>query len=117
MAKTSTTVTRVELSDAVHRHAGMSRTESVYFVELVIQEMMAAIAAEGALRLSSFGSFTVRAKEKRIGRNPKTGVEAPIAPRRVMVFKASAILKAKIAAEGKQQSMSHEADETAPQSC
>jgi integration host factor subunit alpha len=98
--KTSTTVTRVELADAVHRNAGTSRTESAYFVELVLNEMMDAIVTEGILRLSSFGNFTVKAKEGRVGRNPKTGAEAPITPRRVLVFKASAIVKAKLAAQG-----------------
>jgi integration host factor subunit alpha len=91
------TITRVELSDAVYwMKIGLTRTESSALVDLVLKEMVDAIARCETVKLSSFGSFTVREKGQRIGRNPKTGVEAPIPPRRVVVFKASAIMKRKI---------------------
>ena len=91
------TVTRVELSDAVYRaKAGLTRTESYAMVDLVLKEITDTIARGEAVKLSSFRTFTVRKKGQRVGRNPKTGVEVPIVPRRVAVFKASAIMKQKI---------------------
>ena len=89
-------VTRVELYDAVYRKVGLSRSESSAFVELVLNEISDSIARGETVKLSSFGTFNVRHKGKRIGRNPKTGAEAPISPRRVVVFKASAIMKQQI---------------------
>jgi integration host factor subunit alpha len=90
-------ITRVELSDAVYRtKLGLTRTESSALVDLVLKEIADSIARCGTVKLSSFGSFTVREKGQRIGRNPKTGVEVQISPRRVVVFKASAIMKRKM---------------------
>jgi integration host factor subunit alpha len=89
-------VTRHELYDAVHRKVGLSRTESSAFVELVLAEIKDSIARGETVKLSSFGTFTVRKKGQRMGRNPKTGVNVPISPRRVVVFKASAIMKQQI---------------------
>ena len=89
-------VTRHELYDAVHRKVGLSRTESSAFVELVLAEIKDSIARGETVKLSSFGTFTVRKKGQRMGRNPKTGVDVPISPRRVVVFKASAIMKQQI---------------------
>jgi integration host factor subunit alpha len=91
------TITRIELSDAVYRtKVGLTRTESSALVDLVLKEITNTIARGETVKLSSFGTFTVRNKRQRIGRNPKTGVEVPIFPRRVLVFKASAIIKRKI---------------------
>ena len=91
------TITRVELSNAVYRtKLGLTRTESSALVDLVLKEIVDTIARCAMVKLSSFGSFTVREKGQRIGRNPKTGVEAPIFARRAVVFKASAIMKRKI---------------------
>ena len=91
------TVTRVELSDAVYRAmVGLTRMKSAELVALVLKEITDTIARGETVKLSSFGTFTVRKKGQRIGRNPKTGVEVPIVPRRVAVFKASAIMKRKI---------------------
>jgi integration host factor subunit alpha len=90
------TVTRADLSEAVYQTVGLSRTESADLVELVLDEICGAIVRGEAVKLSSFGSFLVRAKGERIGRNPKTGEEVPISPRRVMVFKPSNVLKQKI---------------------
>ena len=90
------TITRAELSEAVYQRVGLSRTESAALVELVLKELSDCLAKGETVKLSSFGSFVVRSKGERIGRNPKTGVEVPIEPRRVMVFKPSNILKARI---------------------
>jgi len=90
------TVTRAELSEAVYQRIGLSRSESSSLVELVLDEISASFARGDSVKLSSFGSFLVRDKGERIGRNPKTGVEVPIEPRRVMVFKPSNIMKMRI---------------------
>lgn len=90
------TITRAELSEAVYQRVGLSRTESAALVELVLKELSDCLAAGETVKLSSFGSFVVRSKGERVGRNPKTGIEVPIEPRRVMVFKPSNILKARI---------------------
>ncbi len=90
------TITRADLSEAVYQHLGLSRTECASLVETVLQEISQAIERGETVKLSSFGSFVVRSKGERIGRNPKTGVEVPITPRRVMVFKPSNILKSRI---------------------
>lgn len=90
------TITRADLSEAVYQKVGLSRTESAELVEHVLSEMAEAITRGETVKLSSFGSFLVRSKGERIGRNPKTGIEVPITPRRVMVFKPSNILKSRI---------------------
>ncbi|MBV8185370.1 MAG: integration host factor subunit alpha [Hyphomicrobiales bacterium] len=90
------TCTRAHLTEAVYRKLGLSRTECASIVEFVLEEMSARIAKGEKVKLSSFGSFLVRSKGRRIGRNPKTGVEVPIEPRRVLVFKPSNILRARI---------------------
>ena len=89
----SRTVTRADLSEVVYRKVGLSRTESATLVEQVLDEIRARAVAGETIKLSSFGTFQVRSKNERIGRNPKTGEEVPITPRRVMVFKPSNILK------------------------
>jgi integration host factor subunit alpha len=93
MPKTSKAVTRVELYEAVYQKVGLSRTESSAFVELVLKEITGCLEKGETVKLSSFGSFMVRNKGGRLGRNPKTGIEVPISPRCVVVFKPSAILK------------------------
>ncbi len=90
------TVTRADLSEAVYSRLGLSRTESSELVELVLSEICDSLERGETVKLSSFGSFVVREKGERVGRNPKTGIEVPITPRRVMVFKASNVLKARI---------------------
>ena len=90
------TVTRADLCEAVYRTVGLSRTESADLVELVLDEISSCIVDGQPVKLSSFGSFVVRDKGERVGRNPKTGQEVPITPRRVMVFKPSNVLKQKI---------------------
>jgi integration host factor subunit alpha len=90
------TVTRADLCEAVYQKVGLSRTESAHLVEIVLDEISTCIVNGEAVKLSSFGSFIVRQKNERIGRNPKTGEEVPISPRRVMVFKPSNVLKDRI---------------------
>lgn len=90
------TVTRADLAEAVYRRLGLSRTESAAMVEMVLGEICEAIVKGDTVKLSSFGSFMVRNKGLRIGRNPKTGREVPIPPRRVTVFKPSNIMKQRI---------------------
>jgi integration host factor subunit alpha len=93
---TKKTVTRTDLCGAVYHKVGLSRTESAAFVELVLKEITDCLERGETVKLSSFGSFIVRKKGRRVGRNPKTGMGAPIPPRRVMVFKPSEILKRRI---------------------
>jgi integration host factor subunit alpha len=95
-AMTGKTVTRADLCEAVYQKVGLSRTESAALVELVLKQITDCLEKGETVKLSSFGSFVVRKKGQRIGRNPKTGKEVPISPRRVMVFKPSAILKQRI---------------------
>ncbi|WP_348645194.1 integration host factor subunit alpha [Methylobacterium sp. BTF04] len=90
------TVTRADLSEAVYQQVGLSRTESSALVETVLAEICGCLASGETVKLSSFGSFVVRSKGRRVGRNPKTGVEVAIEPRQVMVFKPSNVLKARI---------------------
>ncbi|WP_449410568.1 integration host factor subunit alpha [Methylobacterium komagatae] len=93
------TVTRADLSEAVYHQVGLSRTESAALVETVLSEICTCLANGETVKLSSFGSFVVRSKGRRVGRNPKTGVEVAIEPRQVMVFKPSNVLKARINGE------------------
>ena len=92
LAMAGKTVTRADLCEAVYQKVGLSRTESATLVELVLKEITDCLERGETVKLSAFGSFVVRRKGLRTGRNPKTGVEVPIMPRRVMVFKASEIL-------------------------
>lgn len=91
------TLTRADLADVAHRNLGLSRAESAQFVERILHHMCHALAEGENVKISGFGSFILRDKGQRIGRNPKTGVEVPIAPRRVMTFRASQILRNRIA--------------------
>lgn len=90
------TITRADLAEAVYAQVGLSRNESSDLVEQLLDEMMAALVSGDNVKISSFGSFSVREKGERIGRNPKTGVEVPISPRKVLVFRASHVLKDRI---------------------
>ena len=90
------TVTRAQLGETVYQEVGLSRSESTELLESVISHMADALASGKSVKISSFGSFSVRQKGQRIGRNPKTGEEVPILPRKVLVFKPSQVLKDKI---------------------
>lgn len=87
------TLTRADLTEAVFREVGLSRTESAQLVESVLNEISGRLVNGETVKLSSFGAFSVRDKVGRMGRNPKTGQEVPIDPRRVLVFKPSHVLK------------------------
>lgn len=92
----SRTITRAGLSEAVYQAVGLSRNESADLVEAVLEEIIDTLIAGETVKLSSFGSFVVRHKNARVGRNPKTGVEVPIEPRRVLVFRPSQILRQRL---------------------
>jgi integration host factor subunit alpha len=92
----NSTLTRAELGEAVHNAIGLSRAESAQLVEMVLDKVADALVAGENVKLSSFGSFILRDKSRRIGRNPKTGQEVPIEPRRVLTFRPSQILRERI---------------------
>ena len=87
------TVTRAQLSEAVYQEVGLSRNESADLVESILDEVADHLIGGETVKVSSFGSFYVREKGQRVGRNPKTGEEVPILPRKVLVFRPSQVLK------------------------
>jgi|SRR5690625_2356359 len=93
---TERTITRADLGEAVYQEVGLSRNESAELVEMVLTEVSDALVRGETVKISSFGTFTSRQKGERVGRNPKTGEEVPILPRRVLVFRASHVLKNRI---------------------
>jgi len=93
---TGKTITRADLTDAVYRSLGISRNESSAFVERILDEVAQTLEQGETVKISSFGTFSVREKKLRMGRNPKTGEEVPIEPRRVITFRASHVLKDQI---------------------
>jgi len=97
MTRSVGTLTRADLAETINRKMGLSRAESQALVEAIIDKMSDALAAGENVKISGFGSFILRDKRERIGRNPKTGVEVPITPRRVLTFRASQILKSRVA--------------------
>ncbi|SHH15054.1 integration host factor subunit alpha [Marivita hallyeonensis] len=95
------TLTRMDLSEAVFREVGLSRNESADLVESVLNHMSDALVAGEQVKISSFGTFSIRDKAARVGRNPKTGEEVPINPRRVLTFRPSHLMKDRVAAGNK----------------
>lgn len=93
---TDKTLTRAHLTDALHEHVGLSRQDCAGLVERTLDLVAEAMERGESVKLSGFGVFQVRSKRERIGRNPKTGEPATIAPRRVIGFRASQVLKARI---------------------
>ncbi len=93
---TGRTVTRAQLAEAVYQEVGLSRSESAGLVDAILEEIAHSLVMNGTVKISSFGTFAVREKGERVGRNPKTGEEVPILPRRVLVFRASQVLKNRI---------------------
>jgi integration host factor subunit alpha len=91
------TLTRMDLADAVHAQVGLSRNDSATLVESVLDHISDALVAGETVKISSFGTFSVREKSARVGRNPKTGEEVPIHPRRVLTFRSSHLMKDKVA--------------------
>ena len=92
----SRTVTRADLAEAVHKELGVSRQDSADLVHAFLEEISETLAKGESVKLSSFGAFNLRDKNGRVGRNPKTGEEVPIEPRRVLVFKPSQVLKDRV---------------------
>ena len=97
------TLTRADLSESVHKYVGLSRTESADLVKSVLDSITENLEDGDSVKLSSFGTFMVRQKNGRIGRNPKTGEEVPITPRRVLVFRPSHVLKAQVNGESQDE--------------
>ena len=95
------TLTRMELSESVNREVGLSRNESAQLVESVLDHIADALVSGENVKISSFGTFSVRSKTARVGRNPKTGEEVPISPRRVWTFRPSHMMKDRVAAGNK----------------
>ena len=91
-----TTLTRMDLSEAVFREVGLSRSESAELVESVLEHVSASLVRGEQVKISSFGTFSVRDKNARVGRNPKTGEEVPITPRRVLTFRPSHLMKDRV---------------------
>lgn len=96
MTNSKNTLTRASLSEAVYREIGLSLAESSELVDAVLDNVLDALEQSEAVKISSFGSFIVRKKKQRVGRNPKTGVEVPISPRKVLSFRPSNLLKEQI---------------------
>ncbi|PZU58939.1 MAG: integration host factor subunit alpha [Sphingobium sp.] len=94
---TNGTLTRADLADSLNRQIGLSRAESASMVESILDMMGDALERGENVKISSFGTFVLRDKTQRIGRNPKTGVEVPIGPRRVLTFRASQSMRERIA--------------------
>jgi len=95
--RSMSTLTRADLADAINRKLGFSRSEALEMVESILEHMSAALENGENVKISGFGTFLLRDKAERIGRNPKTGIEVPITPRRVLTFRASQMLKDQIA--------------------
>ena len=98
---TEKTLTRMDLAESVFREVGLSRNESASLVESVLQHVSDALAAGETVKISSFGTFSLREKSARVGRNPKTGDEVPISPRRVLTFRPSHLMKDRVAGAAK----------------
>ena len=90
------TITRTELSEAVYQEVGLSRSESSDLLETVLEKISETLITGESVKISSFGTFSIRSKSERIGRNPKTGIEVPITPRRVINFRPSQQLKLRV---------------------
>lgn len=95
--RSMSTLTRADLAEAINRRMGLSRAESLGMVEAILRHMCESLANGDNVKISGFGTFLLRDKTERVGRNPKTGVEVPITPRRVLTFRASQMLKDRIA--------------------
>lgn len=91
------TLTRADLAESLHKNVGLSKAESSKLVESILDHMTNALAKGQNVKVSGFGSFLLRDKAARVGRNPKTGIEVPIAPRRVLTFRASQMMRERVA--------------------
>jgi integration host factor subunit alpha len=109
------TVTRAHLAETIYTQVGLSRNESADLLETVLDRMAATLEAGESVKISGFGTFSVRQKGRRVGRNPKTGEQVPILPRRVLVFRPSHVLKARVngltPAQGDGRALAHDDDD------
>jgi integration host factor subunit alpha len=87
------TVTRADLVEALARRANIQRADANRLLTRMLEMMQDSLVAGDTVKLSRFGNFNVRAKRQRIGRNPKTGEEVPITPRRVVTFRPSQMMR------------------------
>jgi integration host factor subunit alpha len=94
------TLTRADLAESLHREVGLSRADSAKIVEQILTDMCEALSKGENVKISGFGTFVLRDKGERVGRNPKTGIEVPIAPRRVLTFRASQLMRDRIVDAG-----------------
>jgi integration host factor subunit alpha len=101
MSNDAATITRADIAEAVYEQVGLSRVETAALVEQVLDSLIDALKQGDSVKISSFASFNVRQKTKRIGRNPKTGEEVPIEPRKVISFRASHVLKKAVSSAAK----------------
>ena len=101
MMRSVGTLTRADLADTINRKLGFGRAESLDLVEAILRHMCEAMSKGENVKISGFGSFVLRDKNERIGRNPKTGIEVPITPRRVLTFRPSHLMKDRVAAGSK----------------
>lgn len=95
--RSMSTLTRADLAEAINRKLGLSRADSLNMVESILDLVSDSLAEGENVKISGFGTFLLRDKSERVGRNPKTGVEVPITPRRVLTFRASQMLKDRVA--------------------
>ncbi len=100
LMNTTGTLTRADLAESLHREIGLSRADSAKIVEQILTEMCEALSRGENVKISGFGTFVLRDKGERVGRNPKTGIEVPIAPRRVLTFRASHMMRERIVGAG-----------------
>ncbi len=96
----ASTLTRADLAESLHREVGLSRADAARLVEQILTHLCEGLSNGENVKISGFGSFILRDKGERIGRNPKTGVEVPIAPRRVLTFRASQMMRDRIVSAG-----------------
>ena len=109
------TITRAELCESIHKNVGLSRNDSADLLEMVLNEIALSLESGKSVKIASFGSFSVRQKRERLGRNPKTGQEIPITPRRVLIFRPSQMLKANVRGDNPSEDKeSYEIDMTDP---
>ena len=104
------TVTRANLAETIYTQVGLSRNESAELLESVLERLVSALQSGDSVKISGFGTFSVRQKGRRVGRNPKTGIEVPILPRSVLVFRPSQVLKARVNGQEAGQERSAEDD-------
>lgn len=90
------TLTRADIAETINRQVGLSRADAAGMIDSILNHMIDAVVAGENVKISGFGTFVLRDKAQRVGRNPKTGIEVPITPRRVLTFRASQGVRHKV---------------------